>query len=355
MRRSSLLAGLVLAGLASNQPILHAEPPVASARIIITDDQPAKDAAPATPIEADHDSDCRRRWSIYGDLLLLAPRGETVPFAQIRDGEGPLAVPRGGVGQVDADYSPGYRIGGSVGFEHVTLTANFAYYDNTSHGAIAVANGDPFIITALTTHPNTINAAADSLAAQASLDVRFITGDVNALIGLCGSDCYRVSLLLGGRYGHLDQDFTAQYQILGATQVDTQINFDGGGPRVGLDGRYNVGRRGFLFASRDVSFLFGHWAAKYLQQNVFAGEQARTTFSDDRFTPLWQTELGVGWTSKNDRFEVMAGYTAQVWFNAMTTSSWIQGVQDGVFQTNRDNLRDTLSFDGLFVRAAFKY
>ena len=71
MRRSTLLAGLVLAGLASTQTTLRAEPPApkASARVTITDtaEQAAKDAAPVAPAQACSGDHCRRHWSIYGD------------------------------------------------------------------------------------------------------------------------------------------------------------------------------------------------------------------------------------------------------------------------------------------------
>ena len=58
---------------------------------------------------------------------------------------------------------------------------------------------------------------------------------------------------------------------------------------------------------------------------------------------------------RGGRAEVTVGYTAAAWFNVMTTSSWIQGVQEAAFSSNRDNLRDTLTFDGLFARFLFRF
>lgn len=312
--------------------------------------------AAQVPLPADDHHDQQPRWSIWADLLVLSARGETVPYGQIRDGVGPLAVPRGPVGDLNSDYSAGFRIGAARALSSGTdLYGGFGWFQTRNNSHLDVASGQPFVIQALTTFPGTDNAAADSLAADANLTIRYVTGDLGFKMNMCASDCFGLDLILGARYAHLDQDFLATYSILGSTTVSTNINFDGGGPRIGLEGHYFICRSIFLYARSDVSLLFGHFGASYLQQNVFTGVQAETQFGDDRLVPVWETEVGIGWRSANHRIEVMAGYSAAIWFNTMTTSSWIQGVQDSAFSTNRDNLRDTLTFDGLFVRAGFRF
>jgi hypothetical protein len=288
--------------------------------------------------------------------MFLSARGETIPFAQIRDGEGPLAVPRGPVGSVDSNYSSGFRVGGSVGLgNNAELFGAFAWYENNNSNSLAVPAGEPLVIHALTVFPTTINAAADSLAASADLDIQFYMADVGVKLPICTGDCYFVKLDLGGRYAHLDQDFGAQYSLLGETTVNTSIDFDGAGPRIGLDGQYNIHGGVFVFGRGGASFLFGEFDANYLQENVFAGVQAETAASDDRVVPILDLELGMGWQSQGGRFSIAGGYMAQAWFNTMTTSTWVQGVRDTDFTRNRDNLHDTLTFDGLFVRAEFRY
>lgn len=377
MRKFHLLSGLVLSGMACLGQSARAEPDIqkVSARIflpapkvvrtatpvpVITETaesakeaHDAKDAAPACP-----DGRCRRPicWSVYGDYLLLTARNESIPYAQVRDGDTPLAVPRGETGNIETEYSSGFRAGfQAVLNSSVVVNVGFSRYDTRNTDNITVPANQPFVIHALTTHPNTINAAADSLSADANLNLRFYTGEIDFRYGLCGTDCGHLALILGGRYGHLDQDFTGRYSLLGATTVNTAINFDGGGPRIGLVGSYKLFRNVSVYGRSDVSLLFGHVGATYSQVNVFAGEQAATSFSDDRFVPLWENELGVSWKNTNGRIEVTAGYTSLVWFNALTTSSWIQGVQDASFSGNRDNMQDTLTFDGLFARIAFKF
>jgi hypothetical protein len=300
-----------------------------------------------------HES-CDRRWSVYADLLYMTVRGENVPFAQIRDDVGPLAVPRGPVGFVDPHHTPGFRLGTSLLLnEQNEVHARFSWWQTGANSHLEVPAGDPFVIHALTTFPTTINAAADSLAADAHLDIQFLTTDVDLKRTLCGSDCSVLKMILGVRYAHLDQDFQATYSLLGTTDVTTRIDFDGFGPRLGLDGSY--GRRVFVYGRSDVSLLFGHFGANYLQENVFSGVQAQTQVGDDRVVPVWETELGIGWRSRNQRVEVTAGYTAAFWFNTMTTSSWIEGVQKSAFSSSSDSVRESLTFDGFFLRCGLRF
>jgi hypothetical protein len=395
MKRSGLLLGLVLGGVACLDQSTNADSSVekVSARAghapvavyAAPETQPPPELIPMAPIitrrtgaaadtvdTADHGSaatagavdescpgpNCRRNrtWSIYGDWMFLSARGESIPFAQIRDGEGPLAVPRGPVGSVDSDYSSGFRVGGSVGLGNsAELYGAFAWYETNNSANIAVPAGEPLVIHALTVFPTTINAAADSLAASADLDIQYYMADVGVKMPLCTGDCYFVKLVLGGRYAHLDQDFGAEYSLLGETTVGSSIDFDGAGPRIGLEGQYDIHRSVFVFARGSASFLFGEFDADYIQENVFAGVQAETDASDDRVVPILDLEMGLGWQSKGGRVAVSGGYMVQAWFNTMTTSTWIQGVRDSDFTRNRDNLRDTLTFDGLFVRAEFRY
>lgn len=357
MRRFSFVSSLVLAGLTCFGSTLRAQPEVerTPVRVSVSDAELARDAAPSNH---DHFSNhCPTRWAVYGEYLLLAARNESVPYAQIRDGEGPLAVPRGATGNIETEYSTGFRFGvQSTPNSNVVFNLGFSWYETQNEDHLEVGANDPFIIHALTTHPNTINAAADSLSADAHLNIRYYTGEFDLRYGLCSTECAHLAVLLGGRYAHLDQDFAGTYTLLGETNVGTTINFDGGGPRIGLVGHYNIcDGRSFIYGRSDVSLLFGHFGANYLQTNVFSGVQAETSFSDDRFVPIWETELGVGWRSRHGRVELTAGYTAAAWFNVMTTSTWIQGVQEAAFSTNRDNLRDTLTFDGLFARFLFRF
>jgi hypothetical protein len=69
-------------------------------------------------------------------------------------------------------------------------------------------------------------------------------------------------------------------------------------------------------------------------------------WEDDRFVPILEAELGVAWTIQ-DCLRFSAGYTMKAWYNAVTTPVWVQAVQTDNFV----NVGDTMTFDGLVVRA----
>ncbi len=322
--------------------------------------------APAPDIAPDADcgpgcqvpANCERcsTFGIFGDYLHLKARGTTVPYGQIQDGVGPLAVPRGAVGSLNGDYASGVRVGGFLALTGDTkLSATFTHYDAESDNRLNVPVGQPFVIRSLTVFPTTVNAAADSLAAQAKMQITFQNVDVDFTKYLAANDCHRIAMIIGGRYAHLDQDFRGDYSILGATSVTTGLQFDGGGPRVGLESEFSILPGLWIYSKGAFSLLFGGFEASYLQQNAFAGEQARTNFTDERWVPVMEFEAGIGWRNCNERIGIMAGYHLSAWYNTVTTPTWIQGVQNGNFAANGNNLSNTLTFDGFFARLELRF
>jgi len=62
-------------------------------------------------------------------------------------------------------------------------------------------------------------------------------------------------------------------------------------------------------------------------------------------------ELGIGWSTPGGRLRMTGGYMVNSWFNTVTTADFIGAVQRNDFT----DLDDTLTFDGLVVRAEFCY
>lgn len=52
---------------------------------------------------------------------------------------------------------------------------------------------------------------------------------------------YSISYVVGFRYGHLEQELHSAFTVLGGRTVDTDIQFDGAGPRIGLEGERLLG------------------------------------------------------------------------------------------------------------------
>src|SRR5262249_31902584 len=145
------------------------------------------------------------------------------------------------------------------------------------------------------------------------------------------------------------------YQILGTTTVTSHINFDGVGPRTGLEGEYHFRRGLFSYGKGIVDVLAGHFGATYDQHNTFAGQQAHTEVAEDRIVPQLELELGGGWQSPKGHFRISAGYYVSSWFNTLTTPNFIAGAIGNNFTTNQNNSRDVLTFDGFVGRVEVRY
>jgi hypothetical protein len=312
-----------------------------------------------------HESDCggpecgacesggcwwEHRCGVFGEWLFLHAGNFDVPYAMPVDGTASSAVPTGPLGVARPDYDSGFRVGVNWACDETSsLRATFSFFESESSDSIVAPSGD--VIRALLTHPTTLNAAADSLFASAEYDIDFDLIDLEYRQLLYGDDRHALNGVLGVRYGHLQQDLRATYAILGTTIVDSHVNFDGIGPRFGLDGERRF-HHGFLVYGRTfANFLIGDFNAEYRQSNVFAGTQARTSFDDDRIVPVLEAELGVGWGTKSGCFRVLAGYLVSGWFNSLSTGTFIDGVQT----SQLNELDETLTFDGLTVRAELNF
>ena len=292
-------------------------------------------------------------YGAFGDFIYLKARGVDQVFARTVDGCLPDATPRGPLGIAQPTYSPGFRVGGFVGWEDSSIVATYTWFNSQAHESIAAAPNT--VIQSLVNLPNTQNCAANSQLATAGYDIDFQFIDVDYRHAFCTS-CYgSVDYIIGVRYAHLDQDFRTDFNILGTTTVESNIRFDGVGPRVGLAGE-RIGKRGLLAYGRgSASFLAGHFSGTYRQFNTFAGSQGELNYDNDRIVPILDLEVGVGWASESGRFRVEAGYWVMGWFNTLTTPGLVRGAQTNEFSGTGDVLRDTIGFDGFTVRAAMKF
>lgn len=294
---------------------------------------------------------CGHKSGVFADFLLLQPRGIDMPYAIPQNGIDPaVAVPVGPVGVADPDYEPGFRVGGNVALSSCTsIGAMFSYLDTQTNGSISI--NQPNVIHSLVTHPNTASAAANTQLSEASYDIDFRIADVYYKALWSGGAYHEINWLVGARYAHLDQDFNERHSInAGVTTTTTDIDFDGAGPRFGLEGERRCRTNGFLvYGNAYASFLAGNFGADYLQSNTFALTQATTAFSDDRVVSILEYELGIGWISCNGCVRVKAGYYMAAWYNTLTTGKWVDAVQGN----NYVDQHDTVTFDGLVTRLEF--
>jgi hypothetical protein len=301
--------------------------------------------------------ECHLHPYVFGDYLYLTARGVNVPFGQPFQGAvATTAVPFDTVGIAHTGYATGYRAGAGVALDdRAWIDGTFTWFGRHNDDLLTAPNGTA--IKAFLVFPTTVIAGPPSLSQVATsrydIDFRFADADFHHSIW-CGPH-WSVDWLAGARYAHLEQDLLVNYSILTTTTVNTHINFDGGGPKVGLEGEYRWRWGVYTYGKGILDLLAGHFGATYDQRNNVIGQQAHTEVAEDRIVPQLELELGAGWQSPKGHVRVSGGYYVGAWFNTLTTPSFIQGALNNNFTTNGNNFRDTLTFDGFVGRVEFRY
>lgn len=339
-----------LIGARHSEPVFSAEP-VLPPETVYED----SNAAGPPPVCA---VDCPAFWehrsSVWGEYLFLRPRGTDLVYASTVDGTLATSVPLGDRSVSAFGYASGFRVGlGWAVNQCSSITANYTWYENNTIDSVGLPGGGGSFLAAETVHPNTQNVAADSLAATALYDLQLQSADLNFKGLLYGSEDSALNYVVGVKYARMEEDFQGNYAILGTTIVNTNVNFDGMGPRFGFEGEHRVGC-GFLgYTKGTVNFLVGTSSADFTQTNVFTGVQARSGLQDSRILTVPELEVGGGWQNYNGCVRVTAGYFISAWFNMLTTPEYLSTIR--VTQNSYQHDIRTLTLDGLSARIEFRY
>jgi hypothetical protein len=300
------------------------------------------------------------RWehdfSLFADFLYLTARNADVAYGVPIDG--PIVGPPpaspiqiGRTGMVEPGYNPGFRIGGSFPLNSpANIRAQWTHWSSDDTDSISTTA--PNVIRSLVSHPESQSAATNFLRATSSTDIGFDLADVDYRGPIMCGKYYYVNYLLGGRYANLDQDFSATFSNLGSETVRTDINFNGGGIRLGLEGERYARHSGWKIYGRGAaSFVAGTFDGSYTQSQTFDPTVVHTDISVGRIVPILDLEIGAGWSGPAGHWHFTAGYLVSAWMNVVKTSEFIKGVQ----QNDVSNLSDTLTFDGLVARAEYRW
>jgi len=302
---------------------------------------------------------CNPLWcyrnSVFVDFLYLRPGNIDYIYAVEQTGTLPTDSPTGPVGRVGFDGAPGYRLGFNYALTDCSgIQASYTWFQAGTNSTINAAPGTVLIFQPGL--PSIPNVGASSVQASARYDIRFQQLDLDyrgLLYGTCNS---AVNYFAGLRYANLNQRFTAQENVgvpVGLSTVNTQINFDGFGIGGGLDGMRRSAYSGLLIYGRSsASFVSGEFKADFRQTSQFLPTPALgNTLVDFRVMTILQAELGAGWQNSCGNIRITAGYMFAGWFNALTTGSYIPGVQNRQF----NNLNETVTFDGLVTRFQYQF
>lgn len=298
------------------------------------------------------------RWRIFGEFLYLRA-GDAAMTTYAVPVDGPIGgLPFGPLATIDPDREPGYRAG--VGWYTSKISewsGTYTWFESSTTDAVSVAL--PVGLRSLVVHPGTPAAGVDYETASAASNIKTELIDLEYR-RICADCWYRAAWVLGGRYAKLDQDFSARFidpGIFGSTEdVVTNIDFNGAGIRIGLEGEFPSQRNGFLvYAKGYSSFLAGEFKSSYRQTNSpMIGPPAvlvNTSRKDDRIVPILDLEVGVGWRSAADRWRFSAGYLFSAWFNVVSNEEFIRAVHAGQVS----GVDDTLTFDGVVGRAELRF
>ncbi|MDY0166303.1 MAG: Lpg1974 family pore-forming outer membrane protein [Thermoguttaceae bacterium] len=297
----------------------------------------------------------------YGEFLLLRPSNDKVSYAVPINGA--ITDPSSGVAPVqigresvlDIGYNVGFRGGIEVAVnECSSIGAVYTLFESTTSGSVALDAPPPdVVLRSLINHPGTVFAPTDFLEASGRHDIDFRLADVEYRgLWLCGPQ-YSVSGVVGVRYAQLEQGLTSEFRNVTTVEtVTSDINFEGGGVRLGLEAEQYAGERGlFGYGKTYASFLAGEFSSRYTQSDTIRELVVDAGWKEDRVVPILDLEIGVGWVSRCGLVRVTAGYMYSAWLNTLTTGEFIQAVQNN----NSVSVRETLVFDGLVGRAEIRY
>ena len=128
-------------------------------------------------------------------------------------------------------------------------------------------------------------------------------------------------------------------------------DFDGAGPKVGLEARrYFRGNQASLFARSNLSLLLGSYDISITQLNPTAVGSLPATqiFAEniDRIIPVADIEMGGDW-QVTDHLQLSAGYMFQAW--------WDLGAFEQLTLALSHNNSNILGLDGLFARIEYDF
>lgn len=300
---------------------------------------------------------CGPKWFTFGDYLYLRPRDAEVVYGVPIDGPvdepddpkfqiGPTAV-------ADFDYESAFRVGFGVGLgKMMSIGTTYTHFETDTSSTTSVLPGD--LIHTLVSHRQTDTASQQFLDAAADYRMEFDLVDVDfRRVVSCGCS-HQVTCLLGARYAGLQQDFVADFEAPNNEEtVTTDVHFDGGGIRIGVDTEwFAANRRCFVYSRSAASFVAGQFKGIYTQEDLFGQDVIYTDWRAGRVVTMLDLEIGFGFTSLNGLARASLGYMVSGWFNTVNTDEFIKAA---AVTSDFTGLNNSMSFDGAVARAELRF
>ncbi len=300
------------------------------------------------------------RSGLYGEFLYWQLADGEVTHAQQQDGIGGAGtVPFGIIQNTNHDHEPGFRVGFDIAYSGCSsIFGNYTFLENETEGLLVppTITGGGGAVGSFVHHPGAAITASTGPVGHL-YDVDFQLADFG-LRRVWKAGCNHViNWSVGGRYGHLEQDFDQLGHFAGGQQgtIDTysNIRFDGGGLLFGLDAERRAACSGWsVYGKIFVTPLTGRFHADYTMLNTTTDALlAQAIWQDDRIVTLLDYEAGLAWTSQCNHWRLSAGYAVSHWFNAVTSDSFIEAVTTNDYV----NVEGPLSFSGLTSKIEYSW
>ncbi len=283
----------------------------------------------------------------FGQFLLLRPGNVDHIYAiEQNDAVQPGSFPTGPIGRVNIDEQEGYRLGFTCAASDCTsLVVSYTEFTGSTSDQITATAGNN--INSLIHHPSTDTVGDDGLESAADYSLDFRLFDMAYRHIWKANDTFAINWLAGFRYGEMGQNLVGEQLMSVATGLDTvdvDVDFNGFGMMLGVDGELRSCRTGMMIYGRGVAnFLAGDWKGTYTQVNQFGGGVVANEYEDYRVTPVMELELGLGWVSKCGKCRATVGYMNSAWYDAISTRTYV----DAVRNTDYINIDETITFSGL--------
>ena len=287
-------------------------------------------------------------------MLYIRARKAEVPYAVEANGPiapGTVPIQRGELGILDSDYDLGFRAGANIALDTVSsIDVRFTFFESETDDELSSTS--PFIVRSLVSHPSTSNAASDVLSSVANLDIDFQIIDLSYRHLWKCCDLFSANYVVGARYADFDQEFDVDFVKNVDESVQTDLDFEGAGLRIGLETqRFSCRNQLHVYANGYASLLSGQFSGHYFQGNNFDGTEVDIRWEAGRVVPILDFEAGVGWSSLNNKLNLSAGYMVSAWFNSVLTNDFINAVQTN----NYLDLDESIWFDGLQARVSYSF
>ena len=323
---------------------------------------PAPQMAPEGTATYDACCSCDPRipaWEFFGDFLYIRPRNANVAYGVLFNPATQPETPPGAAtpiqlaqpGTAGIDFHPGWRVGFAKAVDECNaVVATFAHYEGENQDSIST---DQYEIRSMVSQPSTwsSNEASDWLQAATDYRMTYSVADVDFRWTFDNENDTRLSLLAGLRYAALDQRLDATFTSTDVQVVHSQVNFEGGGLRIGFDGERRTPHGLVFYGRATASLVAGTFRGNYTQASVLTGYLVDTGYPADRVVPIIDAELGTGLSLWNDKLRLTVGYSFSGWFNIVRTDEFIGAVQ----ANNFGGMHDTLTFDGFVGRAELQF